>query len=102
MYVPAVRARESAPFHGVWFCGGFPQPPLSSGADDVTGTLSVFAAAVKSAARNGGAACRSVEAMAALRCSGERVLISPEEEREQLAHPADFDHHSHLSVTPLS
>jgi hypothetical protein len=90
-YSAAVRARDSAPFHGVWFCGGFPQPPESAAdSSDRNSVLkTVFAAAAKRAAKGGGAACASVEAMAALRCaSGQRVLISPEEERDKyVAHP---------------
>ncbi len=79
-YSAAVRARDSAPFYGVWFCGGFEVPGC---ADDGAAHGSVFAAAAKRAAKSGGAACASVEAMASVRgAEGERVLVAPEEERE--------------------
>ncbi len=79
-YSAAVRARDSAPFYGVWFCGGFDLP---GPAGDAAAHASVFAAAAKRAGKHGGAACASVEEMGKLRSTeGERVLIAPEEERE--------------------
>jgi hypothetical protein len=76
----AVRARDSAPFYGVWFCGGFPQQQQL--AEEATVRDAVFAAAAKRAAKCGGAACCSIDEMARVRCAGgERVLVAPEEER---------------------
>ena len=83
-YSAAVRSRDTAPFYGVWFCGGFPPPPAAE--PTATANCSVFAAAAKRAAKSGGAACCSVEAMASVRSAGgERVVVAPEEERVKCA-----------------